>query len=177
MEQFNRPSRNNSQDSRAYLSRAYQPVDPESSFANRGAQYDGRIHTNGLVIEEHSPPLSLLRSFRWWLTDILASLVSVASFAAIVFVVRHYQGQGVQNINLPASLTLNGLIALLSTVNRVALMVPVASALSQEAWTWLCDSGGDSRRSPRLRDLERSDAASRGAWGSLKVLFQGRGRR
>lgn len=97
-----------------------------------GATHDGSVYTEGFAMEGHSRPLSLLRSLRWWLVEIFASLISVASFIATVSVVKHYQGQGVQEVNLPSSLNLNGLIALLSTVNRVALMVPVASVLSQE---------------------------------------------
>lgn len=119
----------------------YQRVDPGLNVPNDGAKYGVSVYTNELAVEGRSRPLSLLRSLRWWLIEILASLVSVAAFVAIVFVVRHYQGRGVEEVNLPSSLTLNGLIALLSTVNRVALMVPVASALSQEVWTWLCESG------------------------------------
>lgn len=160
----------------AYHYTPYQRVDPGLKVPNDGAKYGVSVYTNELAVEGRSRPLSLLRSFRWWLIEILASLVSVAAFAAIVFVVRHYQGRGVQEVNLPSSLTLNGLIALLSTVNRVALMVPVASALSQEVWTWLCESGGGPRRRRQLRDLELSDAASRGAWGSFKFLFQTRRR-
>ncbi len=79
-------------------------------------------------------------------------------------------------IDLPRSIGLNGLVALLSTVNRVALMVPVGSAMSQEVWLWFSST----RRRPvcraRLRDLESSDAASRGAWGSLLLLFRARTR-
>ena len=45
-----------------------------------------------------------------------------------------------QDVGLPSGLTLNGLIALLSTIARVALMVPVASVLSQEVWLWLSEA-------------------------------------
>lgn len=67
-----------------------------------------------------------------------------------------------QEVNLPSSLDLNGLIALLSTVNWVVFMVPVASVLSQEVWTWLYESKAGPRRRRQLRDLELSDA-TRGA--------------
>ena len=109
-------------------------------------------------------------SIRWWLPEIGASLVSVACFVALVAVVRHFQGVGVQDTGLPSNLTLNGLIALLSTFNRVALMVPIASAMSQEVWVWLSETR--KRRKGQLRDLETTDAASRSAFGSFLFLFQ-----
>lgn len=103
----------------------------------------------------------------------MATLVSIASFVAIVVVARKYRGQGLQDVHLPSQLSLNGLIALLSTVCRIALMIPVESAISQEVWTWLYGTRvGNNRR--QLRDLEISDEASRGAWGSFRFLLQAR---
>ena len=46
--------------------------------------------------------------------------------------VYHDNGKGVQDVDLPTSLTLNGVIALLSTLVRAALMISMSSALSQE---------------------------------------------
>ena len=76
-----------------------------------------------------------------------------------------------QDVGLPSGLTLNGLIALLSTIARVALMVPVASVLSQEVWLWLSEAQAiPTSHRAQLQDLEYSDAASRGAVGSLLIL-------
>lgn len=99
----------------------------------------------------------------WWLSEICASLLFIVSFLGLVVLVKHYEGKGVQDVNLPASFTLNGLIALLSTLIRAALMVPVGSALSQEAWVWLSRVGKTQKGHAQLLDLELSDAASRGA--------------
>lgn len=109
---------------------------------------------------------------RWWLPELFASLLSVVSFIALVALVHHYEGKGVQDLNLPASLTLNGLVALLSTLIRAALMVPVASALSQEALIWFSRSEKARKGRAQLSDLESLDAASRGAWGSFLFLLQ-----
>lgn len=116
--------------------------------------------------------------FLWWSPEILSSTISLGCLVATVAVLRHYDGRGIQDLNLPYSLTLNGIVAAISTINRVALMVPVASALSQEAWLWFAPSRhavtGPARG--QLRDLELSDAASRGAWGSLIFLLKARRR-
>ena len=83
-------------------------------------------------------------------------IVSIASFAGIVAIAQHYRGHGVQEVGLPSGLTLNGLIALLSTIAQAAMLFPVASSISQEAWLWFSKDGR-----ARVRDLKVSDDASR----------------
>ena len=107
---------------------------------------------------------------RWWLPEILASILSLISFISLVVLIWHYQGQSLDGLRLPGSLTLNGLVSIIATINRAALMIPVGSIMSQEVWLWL------SKRRGRLADLELSDEASRGAWGSAKFLLQPRKR-
>lgn len=85
-----------------------------------------------------------------------AILISLGALAFIIAIARHYRGQGVQKIKLPSGLTLDGLIALLSTLARAALMVPVASVLSQEAWLLLSDTKRKKIGHSQLRDLELS---------------------
>lgn len=114
--------------------------------------------------------------FRWWLPEIIASILSIASLLSIVIVLRIYDGQSLNDLNLPYSLTLNGIIAVIATLNRVALMVPVGSAMSQEAWLWFSPVNQRQNCRSRLRDIELSDAACRGVWGSLTFLFVARRR-
>lgn len=113
---------------------------------------------------------------RWWFPEILASIISIASLLATVIVLRHYDGLGLNDLNLPNSLTLNGIIAAIATLNRVALMVPVGSAMSQEVWLWFSSVAHKDTCRSRFLDLNLSDAASRGAWGSLVFLFVARRR-
>ena len=92
----------------------------------------------------------------------------MASLIALIVLMCNYRGRSLEQVELPVTLTLNGLVAILSTINRAALMVPVGSVLSQEVWLWLSGSSNKSaHQRSRLRDLEPSDIASRGAWGSL----------
>ena len=39
-----------------------------------------------------NPSLSI---FRWWLPELFASLLSIASLASLIAVLHHYQGQGI----------------------------------------------------------------------------------
>ena len=108
--------------------------------------------------------------------EILATLLSTVTLISIIVVLHRYEHRALQDLDLPSGLTLNGLIALLSTILRVTLMVPVGSALSQELWLWLRQRSRDSNPRRELQDLEISDAASRGAWESLLFLIHTRRR-
>lgn len=137
----------------------------------------------GLLDHPINPPVSRSRPgsfkdsfFRWWLTELVASLLSLGSFLSLVAILNHYDGRGLQEINLPYSLTLNGVIAAISTLIRVTLMVPVEASLSQDAWLWFSAAKQNKVCKSRLADLEVSDEASRGAWGSFLFLFRARRR-
>lgn len=117
-----------------------------------------------------NPSLSI---FRWWLPELFASLLSIVSLASLIAVLHHYQGRGIHDLHLPSSLTLNGLVAVLSTLIRASLMVPVGSAISQDVWLWLSKAQKDRGK---LHNLEFSDADSRGSWGSLIFLVRARTR-
>ena len=114
------------------------------------------------------PQRSTLSDLRWWLPELFASSLAFASLVSIIVVLRAYRGRDIQDVQLPRYLTLNGLIAILATISRAALMVPVGSVMSQECWLWLSNSRG------LLGDIEHFDVASRGAWGSVRLLFRAR---
>lgn len=122
--------------------------------------------------ESHKPRSSSwsIEFTRWW-PELLASLLSIIALIAIVIVLKVYEGRSIDNLNLPSYLTLNGLIALIATFDRIFLVIPIGSALSQDAWLWFAQNNQKNYPRSRLRDLSRSDAASRGAWGSLIFIF------
>ena len=168
-----------SKDSSTYQSTVYQPVNTNSAphITSEGVKNESFVSSNtgcdSVAIDGLSRPLGF-RSIRWWLVEILASIVSVAALITIIIIVIYYRGRGLEDIRLPSQLNLNSLVALLSTICRVALMIPVASVISQEVWTWLYESHEDSINHRQLQDLELSDEASRSAWGSFKFLLQTR---
>jgi hypothetical protein len=105
----------------------------------------------------------------WWLYEILAAALSVSAMTALLGVLYGYNGRVVQR--LPLGITLNGVVAVLATISRTSLMVPVVSGLSQGKWIWFSPK----RALPngkRLEDLEIFDNASRGSWGSLQLLWR-----
>lgn len=118
-----------------------------------------------------TPPNYSLQILRAWSPELLASILGLIALLAIVIVLRINDGQAADALSVPNGLTLNGLLAMLGTFQRVFLMVVLGSTLSQEAWLWLASNATRPIPRSKLRDLSLSDAASRGVWGSLIVLF------
>lgn len=112
-----------------------------------------------------------LQTLRAWSPEIVATIFGIIALLAIVVVLKVYEGRPLDSLGLPEYLTLNGLVAAIATLQRVFLVVPVGSVLSQEAWLWLDQNKHQANPRSRLKDLSLSDAASRGAWGSIIVLF------
>ena len=109
----------------------------------------------------------------WWDFEVASISISFLTFVALVIVLQQYDGQ--PQIAWPYNqLTLNGLVALLSTITRATLMIPIASAISQSKWTWFTPKKSGIGRP--LDDLELIDSASRGAMGSLQLLWRMKGR-
>lgn len=111
------------------------------------------------------------RVLGWWTPEIIASAVSIASFASIVIVLLIYDRRAVAGLSMPSGLTLNGIIALLATVGRVSLCAPVCSGLLQEMWLFFARESRRSVPKSRLRDIELFFKASYGTLGSLEFLL------
>ncbi|KAI9932361.1 hypothetical protein ASPWEDRAFT_68137 [Aspergillus wentii DTO 134E9] len=102
----------------------------------------------------------------YWTYETLALIGAFAAFIVQIALLRHYEGLP-QNTWPYHTITLNGMIAILSTITRSMLMFVVAAGLSQGKWLHFAQ--GTKRR---LRDFEMFDQASRGIWGSLRLLCQ-----
>jgi Protein of unknown function (DUF3176) len=113
-------------------------------------------------------------SNNWWLSEIFATIISVLAMLTLIGILHNYNGRVVQHLRL--GITLNGLVAALSTICRTALMIPVTAGISQAKWHWFSPKAGERHLEARLRDLETFDSASRGTWGSLKLLWMMRAR-
>lgn len=99
-----------------------------------------------------------------WLFEILAWVLGTICLGGIALTLSLHADRPLPN--WPLSITLNALISTLASISKAALMVPVASSISQRKWLWLSTG-----RWP-LSDIEIYDEASRGPWGSLMMLFE-----
>ncbi|KAK1484468.1 hypothetical protein CTAM01_12973 [Colletotrichum tamarilloi] len=100
-------------------------------------------------------------SLKGWLPELIWSIISIASVAALAGVLSRFDGQRLPE--WPLGLTLNTLIAFLATLARAAFVIPVSESLSQLKWLWY-------RKERPLKDFQDFDSASRGPWGSIQLL-------
>jgi Protein of unknown function (DUF3176) len=125
--------------------------------------------------EENKHPKPQRRSWRstihraitdWWLCEVVLWMISSICLLLIVIILGIHDNQA-----LPAQssqyISLNTTVAILSTLSRYSLSVPIESCLGQQKWNWF-QSGGPRK----LIDIERFDKASRGPWGSMFFLIK-----
>ncbi|KAK0623596.1 hypothetical protein B0T14DRAFT_495052 [Immersiella caudata] len=101
-----------------------------------------------------------------WLVEVVFCVLSLCSFIIIVAVLGAYDQKSLPQ--LPLHVTLNTFLAFFTTLCKAAFMTPITEAFSQWKWNLLSQSGQGRTRS--LADFEVLDSASRGTWGSWKVL-------
>lgn len=98
-----------------------------------------------------------------WLLEILTSFASMACLFGIASIFWLVDGQPLSSWT--PGISLNATISILTTACTAAMMHGVSEFVSQHKWTYF------TRRPRRLETFERLDEASRGAWGSLKLIF------
>ncbi|KAI9148362.1 hypothetical protein HJFPF1_12193 [Paramyrothecium foliicola] len=102
-----------------------------------------------------------------WAPEILWLVLTLGLFTTLVIVLAEFNDKPMPN--WPLGLTLNTLVAVLATLCRTTITVPVAEAISQLKWNWFV------AKQRSLKDLHLFDQASRGPWGSIILLPRLRG--
>jgi hypothetical protein len=147
--------------------------DPSSTYFGHYEPGTKRFSYASVSIQEQSdqrlPPDPLKNhaklDLKDWLWEFTAAALNIAAFTAVVIVLAVYRNKPLASWNFVFNISLNTLIAVLSTLSRTALLVPVASCISQLKWIHLVGS-------PRpLREIQVFDDASRGPWGSLELIW------
>ncbi|KAH7026774.1 hypothetical protein B0J12DRAFT_584876, partial [Macrophomina phaseolina] len=103
-----------------------------------------------------------------WFHEILALVLTVASFVTLVAVLFRYDGKPTPAWK--AGMTINVFVSLMTVIFRITIMLPVEQCISQSMWISL---GKESRP---LDDVIYYDAASRGPLGGLFLIFRLRAR-
>jgi hypothetical protein len=101
--------------------------------------------------------------FRIWTLEVLAIVLAIGLIAAIGSILAVYNGKLVPHLGV--NLSLNALLALLSTILRALLVIIVAQIISQRKW----DLYKSTCERP-LGDLQKFDAESRGSLGALQLI-------
>lgn len=115
---------------------------------------------------------SRFRILFWWIPELVATVLSLVAFACTCIFLRICDGQVASAVHLPSPLTLNGLLALLSTINKACLMTPVASATMQEMWLYFAHEAGSQACQSQLQDVGLYANAASGALGSLRFILR-----
>jgi hypothetical protein len=96
-----------------------------------------------------------------WLPELLAMCGSLLCLAALILVLRIYDGH---EIFLWHRITLNTIVSVLTTTSKIGLLFALAETTSQ--WIWILF------RSPRpAAHLIAIDRGSRGPLGSLQLIW------
>lgn len=113
---------------------------------------------------------SLWTLVKIWKWELFSWCLSALALVLLVVALCGFDGQSPSMLPIlkptgSTGLTLNTVVAILANTIRAALIYPVAESISQLKWVWF----NDHRR--RLQDFESYDMASRGPWGSFRMLF------
>lgn len=115
--------------------------------------------------EEKSVPTPKNRvrsSWVEWKWELLLLLLSILSFVATVITLYRLNNTSLDSWGF--FLGLNTVISILAAISRAALAFAVSSCVGQAKWNWY------RRKKDSLYVFERFDQASRGPWGSFRLL-------
>jgi hypothetical protein len=124
--------------------------------------------TTNLSLRAETHSSATLRE-RWmhclkeWGWEIAACLCSLIGFCGMVGLLVAFDGKS--QPAWPYGVTLNSAVSLLSTVTKGFLLVPAAACISQSIWINYV------KREHPLGTLTTYDAASRGPWGAVRLLW------
>jgi hypothetical protein len=106
--------------------------------------------------------LETQHKFTAWAFELAMLVISLLSFATIITVLTIEDGRKLSSWKFYFSL--NTVIAALGTLWRAASTFGVGACLGQLKWNWI------SKRSDEIRIFSKLDAASKGPWGSFRML-------
>ena len=99
-----------------------------------------------------------------WLPEYLALAISLGSTFTIIGILAAYDGQNIAYWHFPYSISLNAVVSTFSTIAKGFLAIAISAALGQWKWIWF------RRNERRLKEFDVIDSASRGPWGSFRLL-------
>ncbi|RSL55088.1 hypothetical protein CEP54_009556 [Fusarium duplospermum] len=100
----------------------------------------------------------------WWWEDIAAAMFSIVCMSMVAAVLVSAHNTSLES--WPTSIQPNSIIAILTTLSKAAMLVPITSCLSQLKWRHM------STQSRPLSHLQVFDDASRGPWGSAAMMWK-----
>jgi hypothetical protein len=150
-----------------HITASYSVPTPRCSHFAVGPEDHSGLHRYLFSQESGKRTRSLRQSTFRWLSEILSCVLSLLCVIAIAVVLAIYDGQLAPN--WPLGITLNALLALLTSLAKLALLAPTMEGIGQLRWQWF------SQQHRKLTDFDLFDQASRGTFGGLKLLVSLKG--
>ncbi|KAG7046952.1 pyridoxamine 5'-phosphate oxidase [Colletotrichum scovillei] len=98
-----------------------------------------------------------------WALELSAIILSLISFAAILILLPLYQNKPLSSWKF--SISFNTVISTLGATSRASLAFAISAYISQGKWNWF------RRRDENVMVFDRFEEASRGPWGSVRLLW------
>ncbi|KAK8024351.1 hypothetical protein PG993_012417 [Apiospora rasikravindrae] len=99
----------------------------------------------------------------FWRYESASLLLAIAAFVTIVVLLASYNGR--ERPDWPALININTLLSVLTAILKSSLLFPIAECIGELKWVHFKDPHP-------VRDFARWDAATRGPWGSLLLIFK-----
>lgn len=138
---------------------AQPPAEPTTSNRSKGSKKAGAFSKWWFAT------LALLDD--WWFWEIFGLIGSALILVAIVILLAKFDGKRQPSWK---EVSLNTVIAFLSTIAKLLAFVPLSAGIGQLKWIWI------EKRDRSLADLEVFNSASTGVIGSICLLWITRGR-
>ncbi|VUC23507.1 unnamed protein product [Clonostachys rosea] len=116
----------------------------------------------------HREGPTFMQVLKAWYPELLWVAFDIALLVALIIILAEFNDKPMPKWKL--GLTLNTVVAILSTVSRAMTIIPLVEAMSQLKWNWFAS------KQRQLRDVYLFDQASRGPWGAMVLIFKTRGR-
>ncbi|KAF4961238.1 hypothetical protein FGADI_475 [Fusarium gaditjirri] len=104
-----------------------------------------------------------LQFLNQWGLEVTSLALSLIAFGLMIYLLYSSDRQPISKWT-KTHISLNTAVSILAGTSRACLAFTISMCLSQGKWNWL------TRSAQPLVDFDRFDAASRGAWGSLRLL-------
>ncbi|KAF6832268.1 hypothetical protein CPLU01_06232 [Colletotrichum plurivorum] len=142
------------------------PVSRETPLKGTGSKEGSTAETISLTSRKSAPKRSgtiFAPGPHTWTLEISAIVLSIAALVAVAVLLPLYDNKPLTKWNF--FLSFNTVISILGATSRAALAFAIGSCISQGKWNWF------SRRYDSIMVFDRFEEASRGPWGSVRLLW------
>lgn len=101
-----------------------------------------------------------------WILETSATVLSILSFIGISIILFSYKDKPL--ISWSFFLSLNTVVSIFGAISRASIGLAIGACVSQGKWNWY------KRAEDNIMVFDRFDEASRGLWGSLRLLWWSR---